>query len=107
MIWKLGYLCGLTTLIWGQLPVIGETGPYLQWGALGILAVSTAKLFTELGLQRKDNAEERKQSSVVIGNLCDRWEEWEKVRHSDHESLTSTLVQLRENCATVNAGKKG
>jgi hypothetical protein len=101
MAWKAGLGASLTLLGVGELPLPGDLGTYIQWGALGILGVTIIKLFGELADQRKDAAAERAKHAEVVGTLCDRWDGWEKTRHDDHEELTKTLGTMRENCAAV------
>jgi len=101
MLWKVGMTTGFTLLGVGEFPGTGEFGAYLQWGALGILMLSTIKLFAELSAQRADAKSERETHAAVVKELCTRWDGWEKTRHDDHETLNSTLTAMRENCASV------
>jgi len=90
--WKSLLGIGITLFGVGDLPLTGNWGIILQFGALGILAVAVVRLFGELAEQRKCHAK-------TLDRLCDRWDGWEKTRHDDHETLTETLTGLRVHCA--------
>jgi hypothetical protein len=99
MEWKIGLFLGVTLLGAGEALPAGEGGVFVQWTALGILAMAVVKLFAELAAQRKDRKEERKANQEVIDTICARQNENEKTRHEDHEKLVSTLTDLRLHCA--------
>ena len=99
--WKLWTTLGILLMGAGDIPLPGEADTYIQFGALGILFLAVVKLFAELSNQRHDAKEERETHSKIVGQLCDRWDGWEKTRHSDHELLTRTLTELRTHCAEI------
>jgi membrane protein implicated in regulation of membrane protease activity len=108
MPWKISLLLGTCLLGIGELPSIGETGPYVQWTALSILAFAVVGLFKQLSEERRSSQKDREASrkdrelhAEIVTNLCDRWDGWEKTRHTDSMTLNETLTQVRENCAAV------
>ncbi len=104
--WKSLLYGGITLLGVGELPLAGDWGMILQFGALGILAVAVVLLFRELSEQRKAAKSERDAHAKTLDRLCDRWNGWEQTRHDDHEVLTETLTGLRIHCGQVRADNK-
>lgn len=101
MAWKIGLPVGAGLFAAGEIPGIGELGPIIQGGAVAVLTWVAWQLFRELRETREQSKNEREQHQATIKQLCDRWDGWEQSRHTDHESLNSTLAALRENCAAV------
>jgi hypothetical protein len=89
--WKAFLLYGVGLFGAGDI-VPTDTSPYIQFGALGILAVAVFKLFSAL----KDQQE-------INDKLAGRQDKWEQMRHDDHESLSETLRAMTANCASVQA----
>ena len=75
-------------------PVIPAVGELTQLGALGVLAWVA-------WTQRAELRETRITNQKVINSLCERWNEWEKIRHSDSEKLDQTLLIMNKHCVEV------
>ena len=69
----------------GEAPAMGDLGPWAQVSAVAVLAGVCWRLFG------------------TIDKLCDRWNEWEKIRHDDSDRLNATLAVLQSNCAAMKA----
>jgi len=64
----------------------------VRYGALAVLAWVVVN-------QRNELARLRTEHSAVIDKLCKRWDDWEKIRHTDAEKLDDTLRMMTRNCA--------
>ncbi|MCK9356381.1 MAG: hypothetical protein M0R22_04425 [Dehalococcoidia bacterium] len=82
----LGYVASGSMALFGQIPEVATAfGPWVQYGALGLLGIAV------LG-----------QLYIIIINQRDfaaRMDGWEKLRHEDSATTNETLSRLRENCA--------
>ena len=100
MIWKIGLFSGVCLLGAGEAAPPDAGGIYVQWTALGILAMAIIKLFAELAAQRKDRNKEREANQAVIDTICARQAKQDETRHADHEEMVETLTELRLHCAS-------
>ena len=67
-------------------------GAISQVGALGVLAWTVWALLGELRRLRD-------RHEAVIDQLCQRWDGWEHIRHTDSEKLDTTLRDLIRHCS--------
>ena len=74
-----------------EVPLIQQVS---QLGALGVLAYFCFSQQKELQRLRQDHTQ-------VISELCNRWDGWERIRHSDSEKLDETLRVVVANCAAA------
>lgn len=71
-----------------QLPEIGQIANLSAVGVLGWWVWS----------QQKELREIRAANAAIFDRLCDRWDRWEQIRHTDSEKLEGTLRDLAANC---------
>jgi hypothetical protein len=79
--WKPWLVLGIGLLAVGETLIPGDLGTITQLGAVAVLAAVCWRLF------------------ALLKDISAQWNEWEKIRHTDHETLNNTLASLRENCA--------
>ncbi len=75
-------------------------------GALGVLSVVAYFLFRELQSQRKESIRQRDENTKIMNVLCERWNEWEKIRHEDSNKLDETLRDMTANCSAIQSSLK-
>lgn len=72
-------------------PELPGLGGLANITAVGVLAWWAWSLQAELKDLRKANAE-------IIDKLCNRWDSWEQIRHTDAQKLDETLRDMTANC---------
>ena len=72
-------------------------------GALGVLSVVAYFLFQDTRTQRAEGAATRAENTKIMNMLCERWNDWEKIRHDDSNKLDETLRTITANCSATQA----
>ena len=103
---KLGILwCGgLLLLGAGEAVPVDPLGVAAQWAGAGVMGTALLYLLKfYIPARDKQASEERTakdaQFSAVIRELCDRHDQWEQLRHTDHLSTEKILREMIAHCA--------
>ncbi len=76
------------------------------WSLIGEGVAITVLAWAVYFLLSKHLPAQSKAFTTTLDKMAERHDGWEKARHDDSVALNETLQHLRENCATVNAGKR-
>ena len=87
-------MLGMTLFAAGELPLPGGMGTLSQFSAVAVLA------WIAWG-QHRELQDLRREHRRVVDTLCERWDGWEQVRHTDSVRLDATLRQMAEGCAAT------
>jgi hypothetical protein len=76
----------------------------VELSALGALIAGFGYLLrVEIPALRKQNVEQQDKFSKILGDITNRWDGWEKIRHDDHESIQTVLRETVVGCAETRA----
>jgi len=74
----------------------------MEVSALGALIAAYGYMLKfELPALRKERAEIREGFQATLNRITRQWDDWEKIRHADHENAQAVLRNLTKHCAEV------
>ena len=96
IVMKIGLIFAVCLFAVGEAlgPLIPLLSPVSQVGAVCVLAWWA-------GMQFRATARLRKTHSAVIDTICERANEWDKIRHDDSVALNETLREMVRHCAAA------